>query len=171
MNLADAAFWGLALAAVAGAVAVVFAREMVRMLAGLGLFLLAIAGFFAWYRMPLLAAVQVFVYVGGVLVMMLFAIMATRRDESGKRRMSGRYDFAAFVVAVGVFLLINGVGRFSGLLSQVAPEPAQNTSGDALVSLANTLLGDALPQFEMAGVLLLAALVAVIVISGKGEER
>ena len=47
---------------------------------GLGAFLLAVAGFFAYYGFGFLALAELFVYVGGVLVLVLFAIMLVHAD-------------------------------------------------------------------------------------------
>ncbi len=158
-------FWGLAAAAVAGAVVVVFARDMIRVLAGLGMFLFAVAGYFVLYRMTFLAAAQVFVYIGGVLVMMIFAIMAIRRDAGGRPSLKSRFDASAVVIAVGLFALLNWS------LGPSAPSLDVLTAVDDPVGdLAETLLGPMLVHFEMLGVLLLTALVAVLAVVG-GRRR
>jgi NADH-quinone oxidoreductase subunit J len=164
-------FWALALLSIGGAAFVVFSRDMIRMVAGLGAFLLAVAGYFLLFDMPFLAGAQVFVYVGGVLVMMLFAIMAIRRDETGRPRLSGRYDILAFAVALVLFALMNGIpGVMDGLLSPLEPSLAA-PAGDAVDMLGDTLLGSMLPHFELAGVLLLTALVAVLAVTGGRDEQ
>lgn len=156
-------FWGLSAVAIFAALVVVVARDMVRMIAGLGVFLLAVAAFFLFYRMPFLAAAQVFVYVGGVLVMMIFAVMAIRRDAGGRPRLDARYDLAAFVVSGGVFVVM--------WVTLGSWEPAGNALGSGGAdALGAKLLGPMLPHFEVAGVLLLAALVAVVAILGGRRE-
>jgi NADH-quinone oxidoreductase subunit J len=158
-------FWGLAVVALVGAIAVVFSRDAIRMVAGLGAFLVAVAGYFLLYRMPFLAVAQVFVYVGGVLVMMIFALMAIRRDEAGRPRLDGRYDLSALVVSGGLFFLLNWS------LSPTAPTDLPEAAADPVGELGSELLGRMLPHFELAGLLLLAALVAVIVVMGGSRER
>jgi NADH:ubiquinone oxidoreductase subunit 6 (subunit J) len=76
-------FWGLSAVALFGALAVVFVRDVMRMALGLGAFLMAVAGFFAYYGFGFLALAELFVYVGGVLVLVLFAIML--RCSGGRR--------------------------------------------------------------------------------------
>ena len=165
MTLTVVAFWGLTGIAVLGAVAVVFARDMIRMIAGLGAFLLAVAGYFVLYRMTFLAAAQVFVYVGGVLVMMVFAIMTIRRDAEGRPRLRSRFDISAVVIAVGLFVLFNwSLGPSAPSLDML--KSAEGPVGD----LAGELLGPMLVHFEMFGVLLLTALVAIIAIVGGRRE-
>lgn len=158
----------LALAAVtlAGASGVISTREIMRLVIALGTFLLGVAGFFAFYALPFLAVAQVFVYVGGVLVLFLFAIMAHKPDEEGRRVLSARFDIAVAATCAGLFvLLIVTLRPLAGLVSLA---PAVSSGPEAL---AGSLLGQQLPMFELLGALLLAALVAGIAIAGKGEDR
>ena len=81
----------LAAVTLAGAAGVISTREIMRLVISLGTFLLGVAGFFAFYALPFLAVAEVFVYVGGVLVLFLFAIMAHKPDEEGRRRLGARF--------------------------------------------------------------------------------
>lgn len=158
------AFWALAAVSIAGALAVVLARDVMRLAIGLGAFLGATAGFFLLFGTPFLAAAQVFVYVGGVLVLVLFAIMLLRRTSEGEPRLGSRHDWLAGVVCAA----IGGFVAFA-LLRDGAPAPVAGVPGGT-AGLAAELLGPLLPHFEMLGVLLLAALVGVLTIVG-GERR
>lgn len=153
-------FWLLAAVALVGAGAVVLSRDALRLVLGLGAFLLAVAGFYVYYGMGFLAAAQVFVYVGGVLVLMLFALMLLSRDPSGRLMAAARLDLSSAVVAGGLFAVL----AFS--LRDVEPLPAAPSAA----SLGDTLLGPMLPTFEVLGVLLLAGLVAAMLIVGGGER-
>jgi len=157
-------FWLLAALTLAGAAYTVFAHEVMRMVLGLGAFLLGVAGFFAYYGFGFLALAEVFVYVGGVLILILFAIMLVHRTETGRPDLESRHDgVLALSVAlmsglVGT-LLLPAVGRIGVAAGSKGPE-----------GLAKVLLGPMLVPFELAGALLLAALIAVVVITG-GEKR
>jgi len=160
----DILFWLLAALALAGAAYTVFAHEVMRMVLGLGAFLLAVAGFFAYYGFGFLALAEIFVYVGGVLILILFAIMLVHRTEAGRPDLESRHDL---LLAVSValtsglvgMLLLPAVGRIGVAAGSKGPE-----------GLAKILLGSMLVPFELAGALLLAALIAVVVITG-GEKR
>jgi NADH:ubiquinone oxidoreductase subunit 6 (subunit J) len=157
-------FWLLSAVALAGALAVVFVRDVMRMALGLGAFLMAVAGFFAYYGFGFLALAELFVYVGGVLVLVLFAIMLVQRSGSGAPVLESRVDSLAVVssaaVAVGVFAMVRPLAEtFS------AAQPGTST-----YELSQTLLGRLLPQFEAVGLLLLVSLVAVVVIVGGDRE-
>lgn len=156
-------FWLLAALAFAGAITVLMTREVMRLALGLGVFLLAVAGFFALFGFGFLALAELFVYVGGVLVLVLFAIMLVHRSDEGSPSLTSRHDGLAAVACAGLF------GFLVMMLRPVAPALSAAT-GTEPEFLGAELLGRMLPQFELAGLLLLAALVAVVAISG-GERR
>lgn len=157
------AYWLVALVTLAGAAVVLTARETMRMIVGLGAFLLGIAGLYLFQGLALLAASQVFLYVGGVLVLFVFAIMALRRGDDGRTQLGVRFDAGAAAVAGGLFVL---------LVTALAPLTTASTNGSrALEDTAKVLLGDYLPQFEAVGVLLLIALVAALALMGREEGR
>jgi NADH:ubiquinone oxidoreductase subunit 6 (subunit J) len=157
-------WWALAAITVAGALVLMLSREVMRAMLGLGCFLLGLAGLYAYYAVPFLAVAQVFVYVGGVLVLFLFAIMALHRDERGRSLLERRFDIGAAAVALGLPALVAVLLR--PLWASMSAIPIAHVSADALGS---TLLGPMLPQFEAAGIALLAALVAALAIGG-GER-
>lgn len=155
--------WLLAVLGLAGAALVVWTRDVTRLALGLGLFLLSVAGFFALFGFGFLALAELFVYVGGVLVLVLFAIMLVHRSGPGTPTLSLSHDPLAAVACAGVFGFL--VLAFRPLGSTV---PVANGAGPD--ELGELLLGSMLPVFELAGVLLLAALIAVVAISGGDRE-
>lgn len=156
-------FWLLAAVAVAGAVTVVLTREVMRLALGLGAFLLALAGFFALFGFGFLALAEVFVYVGGVLILLLFAIMLVHRAAPGSPSLTSRHDPLAAVAA-------GGVGALLVLVLRPLAQTGLASSASSVDDLGGLLLGDLLPHFELVGILLLAALVAVVSVSGGDEE-
>lgn len=149
-----------------GAAGVLLARETMRLIVALGTFLLGIAGLYLYHGMALLAAAQVFLYVGGVLVLFLFAIMVLRREGGvGGAALLRRFDPLAAAASLGLFLVMSGA--FSGMVGSVALRPLASAGTEIAGDLLLTRL---LPQFEIVGVLLLVALVVAIAVSGGGEE-
>ena len=139
-------FWGLAAVAVVGALAVVLVRDVMRMALGLGAFLMSVAGFFAFYGFGFLALAELFVYVGGVLVLVLFAIMFVQRTGTGAPVLESRLDAFTVISAVAVSVLLFAMVR-----------PLASVLSDASVSnatqgLSEALLGRLLPQFEAVAV-------------------
>jgi NADH-quinone oxidoreductase subunit J len=161
--LSDIAFWLLSAISIAGAAVAVFTREVMRLTLGLGVFLLSIAGWFLYFGHAFLAVAQVFVYVGGVLVLILFAIMLLHRSEEGMPELTSRHALDSAVVAAGVSVLV-----ITSLREYVTGQIPVTGGADA--AIGTSLLGAYLPHFEAIAVLLLAALVAAVVIVG-GEKR
>lgn len=157
-------FWGLAAVALAGALAVVLVSDVMRMALGLGAFLMAVAGFFAYYGFGFLALAELFVYVGGVLVLVLFAIMFVQRTGTGAPLLESRLDSLAVVSCVALSAVLFAMLR--PLAAGFSAAPIAGASQD----LSQVLLGRLLPQFEAVGLLLLVSLVAVVVIVGGDRE-
>jgi NADH-quinone oxidoreductase subunit J len=156
-------WWALGALAVIGAVSVLVAREMMRLLLGLGAFLLGLAGLYAWYGFDLLAVAELFIYVGGVLVLFLFAITSMGRDREG-RAVERRFDLGAAIVSAGVAGVL--------MVALAASLPSATPAAGVLVeNTAGALLGPLLPQFEIVGVVLLVALAAALAIVWGGDER
>jgi NADH-quinone oxidoreductase subunit J len=154
----------LSVVALIGALAVVFVRDVMRMALGLGAFLMAVAGFFAFYGFGFLALAELFVYVGGVLVLVLFAIMLVQRSGAGAPVLESRVDALALVSSAAIAILL------FVMLRPLAATFSAAALGGGPRELANTLLGRLLPQFEAVGLLLLVSLVAVVVIVGGDRE-
>ncbi len=158
------AFWLLAAASLAGAAIVVFVSDVSRMALGLGVFLLSVAGWFLYFGQTFLAMAQLFVYVGGVLVLVLFAIMLVHRPQGGDPSLSSRHDIDVAAVALSIFgILVVSLRTVWSRLTETPLAASANV-------ISTEFLGRYLLQFEAAGLLLLAGLVAVIVIVGGERE-
>lgn len=156
-------FGALGVAALAGGLVAVTTRDVTRLALGLGVLFLALAGSFALFGFGLLALAEVFVYVGGVLVIVIFAIMLVHRSTPGQPSLETRHDPLAMVACAGVFAL--GVLALRPLALS-----ATGGAGAGVDDVGAVLLGPLLPQFEFAGLALLVALVAVVAISAGGER-
>lgn len=157
-------FWFLATAALTGALVVLSTKDVMHLIIGLGTTLLALAGFFALFGLGFLAVAEIFLYVGGVLVVFLFAIMLAHRGREGAPDLETRHALAPAAISAGVFLVL--VLAFWSLVPRGIPSALPGS----VESLATALLTRLLPQFELAGVLLLAGLAAVVALVG-GERR
>lgn len=153
----------LSVAAVWGALAIALTREIARLILGLGVFLGAVAGLFLYLEMPVLAVAQVFVYVGGVLVLVVFAIMLLRRSDEGRPELESHHRREGLAASGALFAVV--VWSLWGRIPAVVMAP-----GAGMGRTADRLLGGLLPAFEFAGVLLLAALLAALTIVGRAEE-
>lgn len=155
-----AGFYLFALLTVISAFFVVFARNIMRAVFALMFTLFGIAGLFLFLHADFLAATQVLIYVGGVLVLLLFGIMLTQRMVEADIR-TGRIQFIptmfAMVIVFGflMYLIFNTPWKIQG--------PANFQ--DSTSGIGTLLMTEWLLPFEIASILLLTALVGAVSIA------
>jgi len=108
-----------------------------------------------------LGVIQLFVYVGGILVLTLFAVMLTHRiDVRVSNRAVGRLPGLVVVGVVATWMI--RVARAARWTEGQPGPPAATTAG-----IGDAFLGTYVLPFEVASVVLLAALIGAIVVSRK----
>ncbi len=153
-------FYTFGLLSVAGAIGMVTARRLVHSALFLVASFLGVAAVYLLLGADFLAAVQVLIYAGAVMILMLFAIMLTpgQTEEGGARHLGQK--LGAGLVAVS-FLVVAGFTLLRTNWSLVAT-PADQPTTEAIGKL---LLSSYVLPFEMASVLLLAAMVGAILMA------
>jgi NADH-quinone oxidoreductase subunit J len=143
-----------------------FSRNVVTSAMFLVLTIASLAGLFVLLQAFFLAAVQVLVYAGAVMVLFLFVIMLLDLKNEDRRHIKASGVIGA-VVAVGAILLIllknisqAGEGAVAGVKDKAVVQG--NT-----VDLGNLLFHNYVLPFEIVSVLLLVAMVGVIILSKK----
>lgn len=132
--------------------------------------LIGVAGLYFWMHVEFVAAVQVIVYVGGIVVLLIFSIFLTQ--QTGKdmpRPTNTRMIFSALAAILGAALtysLIRQYGFIGGSGDQFNVSPQR--IGDQMLDYQDT--GYALP-FEVISILLLAAMIGCIVIALKSKPQ
>ena len=145
-----------------GGLGVVISRNLFHAALYLVLALFGISGLFILLEAPFLAAVQILVYVGAISVLITITIMVTRRVMGVANAVNTQWPLSA-VAAVLVLVTLGFVSiNIFGGLSPVADVPPGSIEQIG-ASFANPL-AFMLP-FEVASVLLLAALVGAIVVA------
>lgn len=156
----------LVLFTVAAGVVVVTSRNIVHAALALGFCLFGIAGFYLLLEAPFIAGAQVLIYVGAITVLILFAIMLTAQNVVREPRGALEQKLIAGAVAL-VFFAAVLVPTLGQVRWPVSAEPMQ----DSLELLSRGLLQTYLFPFEVASVLLLAALVGAIVLAKEERPR
>jgi NADH-quinone oxidoreductase subunit J len=154
----------LVLFTIATAVVVVSSRNIVHAALALGFCLFGIAGFYLLLEAPFIAGAQVLIYVGAITVLILFAIMLTAQSVVREPRGSLERKLIAGAVSLVIFGAVL-VPTLSRARWPISGEPVR----DSLEYLTRGLLQTYLFPFEVASVLLLAALIGAIVLAK--EER
>lgn len=161
MTLMDVLLGAVGLIAIGAAIAVVVTQHLVRAGLWLVVTLGAVAVEFLLLKAEFVAWVQVLIYVGAVVVLLLFAVMLTRAPI-GRSTDLDRPLGPALLIGAGTGLGLGGlfVWVFGDYRAKVGPTGSAERVGDAIFS-------DWVLPFEVLSVLLLAALVGAIVLSKK----
>jgi NADH-quinone oxidoreductase subunit J len=159
-----ASFWVLSVLSIAGALSVMFARTVVHAVLFLVLFFVALAAMFILLSADFVAVAQVLVYAGAIGVLVVFAILLTPQHQN--RSMETRF--------VGPGLLAGAA--IAGTVIFVAFQTNWTTVKNGGFDTTAAAIGQALINrwalpFEIASVLLLAAMVgAIVLVKGRGED-
>lgn len=159
-------FYGFALMTIASALAVVTVRNIVHAAFALMVTLFGVAGLYVFLQADFLAATQVIVYVGGILVLILFGVMMTSgrlemriHIERGQLLLGGGISLALLMLLLTV---IANTPRWENLTDDGTPlEPTTKQIGELILNEKFLL------PFEVASVLLLVALIGAALISRK----
>ena len=134
-------------------------RNLVRAVMWLGVVLALTAVLFVALGAGFLATIQVLLYIGGVVTLLIFGVMLTSRAEGVAVPRPTRRKLPAAIVSLAMFAAMSAAILKAGDLGPVAPAPAGGRE------LAGILLGKDLLAFEALSLLLLAAMIGAIVLA------
>jgi NADH-quinone oxidoreductase subunit J len=159
-------FYLFAAITLTGAVLTITRRNAVHSAMSLILSLIGVAGLFLLQRAEFLFAVQIVLYVGGIMVLFLFVIMLVNLDQAARmRQFSGQWWLALACVLAILAEIVYVLGRGSRVF-QFAP-PAPPAEGGNVEQVADVLFKQYLVPFELASILLLAAIVGSVIMARK----
>ncbi len=169
MNAEQVLFLVVSAIIVASAIMVVCTRRLMHAALWLVAALFGVAVLYALLQAAFLVVIQIVVYIGAIAVLFIFAIMLTRRDlrDQGPQARQGR------ILAVIISLCTLGGLALLVTAFPSSPPPAMRTDLDPVTALGLSLLSPeqyALP-FEVASVLLLAALVGAVHVATSKRGR
>ena len=141
-----------------------FSRNPVTSAMFLVLTIISMSGLFVLLHAFFLAAVQIIVYAGAVLVLFVFVIMLLDLKEEQRRKIKF-FGFIMGVVAVGLIL-----STFVKSMASVTPSSDNPKLEGDTVSLGHLLFTNYTLPFEVVSVLLLVAMIGVILLSKKKLE-
>jgi NADH-quinone oxidoreductase subunit J len=158
-----------------GAFAVVYSRNLMHACVYLLASLFGVAGLYACIGADFLAAAQLVVYAGGVVILMLFAIMLTGGTSNKINRyglekipaMGNKKTFFIASFAAVVTAIILAKLTYNAVAIQTLPLTANEPTVERLGTILAT---DHILAFEISSVLLLGALVGAAVISRPRKE-
>ena len=164
MSFEAAAFWGLALVLLASSLAVVLSRNLFHSVLYLALALVGTAGVFLLLQSEFLAAVQILLYAGGVITIVVFAIVVTERLVGERLAQTNRG-----IISGGLVSLIILIAILFFVTRAKLPRAAPPLARDLTETIGRDLLTRFLLPFELLAVLFLAALLGALYFARKEE--
>jgi NADH-quinone oxidoreductase subunit J len=161
-------FYAFAALTLLGAILTVTLRSAVHCAIALIASLAGVAGLYLLQAAEFLFAVQIVLYIGGIMVLFLFVIMLVNLDQAARERQFHRHWWVALVSVLGTGSLLT-VFLFKGAAMFKLDRPAAPAAaGEGNVqALADTLFREYLVPFELASILLLVAIVGSVIMAKK----
>ena len=162
-------FYIFALLVLGGAVLTITRRSAMHAAISLIVSLLGVAGLYLMQQAEFLFAVQIVLYVGGVMLLFLFVIMLVNLDEAAKLRQFNKQWMigiaaVALVAAQVAFFIFKGKDSFQ-FAAPIVPNTHPGLGNTE--QIANSLFSEYLLPFELASILLLVAVVGSVVMAKK----
>tara|TARA_S200000501_G_C20766510_1_gene718573 strand:+ start:758 stop:1252 length:495 start_codon:yes stop_codon:yes gene_type:complete len=163
--MANVVFWFIAAVTVLSAAMVVTSKSLLYSAYSLLFTFLGVTGLYIFLWADFLAVVQVVVYVGGILVLIIFGIMLTNKITSVNISHTSMQKGVGGIVAVGFIASLGYMALSTPWLVGINVEPVETTA-----SIGRLLLMDYLLPFEVASLLLLGALIGATTLSRKDDH-
>jgi NADH-quinone oxidoreductase subunit J len=165
VTLPQLAFVFLSVVALFSAVMVITRRSAIHSVIWLIVTLFAVGGVFLLLHAEFLFAVQIILYVGGIMVLFLFVVMLVNLDIAAKQAQFNRQWHVALVAAVVLMAelgygIYRGREAFAPSQAAVAPASMGNTQQVAMSLYQNYML-----PVEIASILLLVAMVGAVIMA------
>jgi len=155
----------MALLVLASAVLVVSLRNIFRAALSLGLVLIGVAGLFILLEAEFLGFVQILVYVGAILTLVVFAVMLTAKAGVTGAQAASRQQGPAAIVSLALFALLATV--VNALAPSMTPAPDPPT----LRQLGQGLITTWVLPFEVISLVFVSAMVGAIAIASSKSSR
>ncbi len=160
----EVAFWGIVALTIGSAVVVVHSQKLVYSAYALLFTFLGVAGLYIFLFADFMAVVQVVIYVGGILVLIIFGIMLTNKITSVSISHSSVQRGGGGLAVLGVLVVLGWMILNTPWFTLSAEEPSQTAS-----TIGTLLMMDYLLPFEVASLLLLGALIGATTLSRKDD--
>lgn len=157
MNGEAFVFWCLSIVLVGSALAVVLTKNLFHAVLWLALALTGTAGVFLLLDAEFLAAVQLLLYAGGIVTVMVFAIVVTEKLVGERLSQTSRRLTGGAVAAIALAGLV-----ISAILQRPLPLIRGAMEGDLTRQVGETVLTRFVLPFELLAVLMLAGLMSAI---------
>ena len=158
----DFIFTILALLTVSSSIYLVTSKNLVRSAVALFFTLFGLAGFYIMLYADFVAGAQILIYVGGILVLIIFGVMLTNRIDESSIASSSQNQFIGGLASLAIFVMLIGI------IYNTPWHAGNMQSREETVSLIGKLiLNEYLLPFEIVSILLLGALIGAALLSSR----
>ena len=155
-------FLVLALLAVFAAISLIVQRHPIHSALSLIVVMVALAGLYLLMGAEFVAAVQIIVYGGAIMVLFVFVIMLLNAEEEERTNFSKLARFAGIPLALAIAgFIAAAIARNAGSLPAAEPSGALTSTK----TLSNLLFSDFVYPFELTSFLILVAILGAIVLA------
>lgn len=164
MSLYDGIFYAFAIITVVSAFIVVLSKNIIYSAVSLFITLFGVAGFFVLLHADFIAVTQIMIYIGGILVLLIFGVMLTTKitDVKLKTKNINTLTSAIFVIgitAVLIFIMLTTNWKVAEVVKY----------DETIDKIGVLLLTDYLLPFEIASIILLIALIGAAMYARKSK--
>lgn len=158
-SLGTVSFYGLLLGILAVAVLTVTTRSLFHSAIYLAFTLLGVAGVYFFLHAEFLGGVQILIYVGAIMTLVIFAIMLTAKigDPTVSQTNSQRFPVLGLISLLAFFLI--------SIVAKTPWKTSQNLKSTDAIQIGKALMGQFVFPFEIISLVLLVALIGAIVIA------
>lgn len=167
MNLVTFMFYFFEVMAALSALSLIFVRNVFYGALVLIVCLLSLAGIYVLAFAEFIAVTQILVYAGGILVIIIFGIMLTSKMADKPLMVKHANTFAGFLAAGSIFVFLVYFLSRQTFVTGATVTPPENP----LHRIGTELMSTFLLPFEIAGILLLIALVGAAVIASSAKSK
>jgi len=157
VTLTDLAFWVLSVMLVGSALAVVLSKNLFHAVLWLALALTGTAGIFLLLNAEFLAAVQLLLYAGGIITIVVFAIVVTERLVGERLSQTNRGVVSGALVAIALLVVI-----VNTLMQRELPSTPLPQLSDITRLMGQQVLTTFVLPFELLALLMLVAMLGAI---------
>jgi NADH-quinone oxidoreductase subunit J len=155
-------FWFFVIMTIAAALMVVLSKNLIYAAIALLVTFLGVAAMYIFLWADFMAGTQVMIYIGGILILLLFGIMLTTKITSVRISHTNVQRGVGALIVAAIFVGLVWMINFTPWLQISSQEPQQTVH-----SIGTLLMTDFLLPFEVASVLLLGALIGAAVLARK----
>jgi NADH-quinone oxidoreductase subunit J len=165
MEIQEILFYALMALTILSAAIVAFSNKIIYSAFALLLTFMGFAGLYVYLSADFLAVVQILIYVGGILILIIFGVLMTQRI----------YDPTALTTHNSIWITIGGGFAVAAILALIIYKGSwspfvEKSFLTTTSDIGSAILSDYLLPFEIASLLLLGALIGAVYIARAGDD-